>query len=400
MIKSELTSFSRTMRALDADGMSPMLLAVILVAGLIGVWSTWLVIARVPVYELSQAARLEIEHVHPVASTASGRVVATSLVLGREVKQGDVLLEVEAGREQLETADEQRRLSTLAGEVDALNRQIANHEQALEETLRASRAGLAEASERVTGTAAAAKYAADKLNRLMRLNENGLVSAVDIETARAEKAGKDADLAAARVGIDRFRAEQIAMERSKRGELNSLTRQRLNLEGERAGARSTVALRERETELRRIRAPMSGRLGEVNPIQIGAVIREGDSLASILPDGEVRVVAEFTAPALGRLRPGQRGRLRLEGFPWTQYGHVNAVVTKVATETRQQRVRVELAVNHASDSLIPLQHGMPGMAEIEIERVAPLSLLLRSLGHALSGTVAAAAAEPNPAGTR
>lgn len=397
MIKSELTSFSRTMRALDADGMSPMLLAVILVAGLAGVWSSWLVLARVPVYELSQAARLEVERVHPVASTASGRVVSTFLALGQEVRQGDVLLEVEAGREQLETAGEQKRLATLSGEVDALNRQIANYEQLVEESRRASRAGLAEASERVAGTAAAARQAEDKLNRLLRLSESGLVSKADVEAARAEKAGRDAELSAVRVGIERFRAEQIAIERGKRADLNALVRERVNLEGQQAGARSTVALREREGELRRIRAPMSGRLGEVNPIQIGAVIREGDSLASILPEGQVRVVAEFAAPALGRLRPGQRGRLRLDGFPWTQYGHVDAEVVRVATETRQQRVRVELAVRPSAGSAIPLQHGMPGVAEIEIERVAPLSLLLRSLGHALSGTVAAASEPPPPA---
>src|SRR5689334_1368370 len=112
MTRDVSPSFARTVRALDADGMSPALLAVLLVAVLGGVWTTWLVVARVPVYQVSEVARLEVERVHPIASPVVGRVLATTLTLGREVKAGDVLLEIEADRERLETAEERARLST------------------------------------------------------------------------------------------------------------------------------------------------------------------------------------------------------------------------------------------------------------------------------------------------
>jgi membrane fusion protein (multidrug efflux system) len=169
----------------------------------------------------------------------------------------------------------------------------------------------------------------------------------------------------------------------------------VNLEGLRAAAVSTVALSEREAERRRIRAPVSGRLGEVIPIQVGAVIREGDRVASIVPDGHVRAVAEFAAPALGRLRPGQPARVRLDGFPWMQYGYVAAAVRSVASETRSQTVRVEFDVRRDAGSSIPLEHGMPGAVEVEVERVPPLTLILRALGHAISGV--APVAEPGVA---
>ena len=109
-------------------------------------------------------------------------------------------------------------------------------------------------------------------------------------------------------------------------------------------------------------------------------------------------VAEFDALSLGRLQPGQPGRLRLDGFPWTQYGYLDAVVTNV--ETRDRMVRVELALRRAADSRVPLLHGMPGVVEVEVERVAPVALLVRSLGHRLSGqTPAAATRDPEPART-
>ena len=393
-----VTSFARTMRALDADGLGPALLGIILVSALGGVWTTWLLIARVPVYQLSDSARLEVERVHPVASPVGGRVIASSLALGREVQAGDVLLDVESERASLETAEVRTRLPSLDGEIDAIRREILAEEQAIAESARAARAGLAEASERLSAAEAGARQSRDKLGRLELLERQGLIAAAEADAARADERARRAELAAARAGIDKMKAEQTAAERDRRGRLASLIRGRANLEGLKAATTATVARREREADLRRIRAPVSGRLGEVNPVQPGAVIGEGDRLASIIPAGQVRAVASFGAPALGRLRPGQRARVRLDGFPWTQYGHVEATVTTVASETREQRIRVELALLPVGASPIPLQHGMPGVVEIEVERVAPLALVVRTLGHALTPGAAPAAASPAPAG--
>jgi multidrug resistance efflux pump len=395
-VKSDLTSFSRTMRALDADGMSPTLLALVLVASLGGVWTTWLVTARIPVYQTSEAARLEMETIHPIAAPVVGRVVATFVTLGREVKQGDVLLEIEAERERLETAEERARLEMVAGEISALQREIAAEEQAINESRRASRAAVTEVSQRISAAEAAAKQASEYVKRVALLEQQGLISAADAEKARADADARIAEVRAARAGIDRLGADLSVADRGRRARLAALMRERAGLEGLHVATASTVTRREREAERRRIRAPVSGRLGEVNPIQVGSIIREGERIASIIPSGQMRAVAEFAAPALGRLNTGQRARLRLEGFPWTQYGHVDATVTSVATETRDQRVRVELAVRRAADSQIPLQHGMPGKVEVEVERVAPFALVLRSLGKTLSGQpVAASTALPS-----
>jgi multidrug resistance efflux pump len=398
-VKQDLTSFSRTMRALDADGLSPALLGVVLVAGLAGVWSAWLVAARVPVYQLSEAARLEVERIHPVASPVAGRVVSTALVVGRDVHQGDVLLEIEAVRERLETDEQRIRLTALTGEIAGVGHEISAIQGALDETRRAGRAALAEAEERVIGAEAAARAAQDKVARTAQLEKLGLVSTAEAEVVRTDALSRRSELQAARAGVERLRAEQTAAAREQRGRLAALERERVGLEGERAAMTSSVVRHETEAERRRIRASVSGKIAEAIVIQIGAIVREGERLASIIPQGDVRAVAEFSAPSLGRVKPGQPARLRLDGFPWTQYGYVDATVTSVAGETRDQRVRVELAIQRSAASKIPLQHGMPGAAEIEVERVAPLALLARSLGQTLSGNLPAANPTP-PAPTR
>jgi membrane fusion protein (multidrug efflux system) len=100
-----------------------------------------------------------------------------------------------------------------------------------------------------------------------------------------------------------------------------------------------------------------------------------------MPTGKLRVVAEFAPEAaFGRIRPGQPARMRLDGFPWLQFGTISATVDSVAGETRAGRVRVELEVLADPTSAIPLQHGLPGTVEIEVERVLPAKLALRIAG--------------------
>jgi membrane fusion protein (multidrug efflux system) len=140
-----------------------------------------------------------------------------------------------------------------------------------------------------------------------------------------------------------------------------------------------------ELEQHHIRAPAAGSLGEVTPLQPGTVIDKGQRLGAVVPTGELRVVAEFAPPeALGRIRAPRELRLRLEGFPWIQYGAVAASVTHVATEPLNGRIRVELGLEQAVSFPVPLQHGLPGTLEVEVERISPAALVLRAAGRALS----------------
>jgi len=158
------------------------------------------------------------------------------------------------------------------------------------------------------------------------------------------------------------------------------------LRSDQATAGVTIQRLEEEVDRRWIRAPVDGKLGEVAPLRIGMVVHEGEKLAAVVPAGKLRVVANFDPPAaLGRIRPGQHARLRLEGFPWAQYGSVAATITNVASEIRDGSIRVELALDAHSDSRIPLQHGLPGSVEVEIETLSPANLVLRTAGSLLAG---------------
>jgi membrane fusion protein (multidrug efflux system) len=159
------------------------------------------------------------------------------------------------------------------------------------------------------------------------------------------------------------------------------------LEGEMETLQARASRLQHAIDLRRIRSPVAGRVAEMSQLPVGTVVPRGFRLADVVPEGRLRVVAFFSPPvALGRLRVGQVARMRLDGFPWVQYGTLKARVERLASELRDGRVRVELSLQPDPDSPIPLQHGLPGVVEVEVERTSPATLALRAAGRIIRRT--------------
>jgi membrane fusion protein, adhesin transport system len=121
---------------------------------------------------------------------------------------------------------------------------------------------------------------------------------------------------------------------------------------------------------------------------VGGYVAEGQRLFSVVPPGELIAVGDFSpGSAIGRLHPGQRATMRLDGFPWAQYGSIHATVTRVATEVRDGLVQVEFTPAPTGNPVQIMQHGVPGVIEVAVEQAAPASLVFRAAGLLLSGPI-------------
>jgi membrane fusion protein (multidrug efflux system) len=360
---------------------------VILTASLLlAAWTAWFFGARVVVYAVSDSARLEVDKApYPVEAQVSGRVVSTALTLGRVVSAGEVLVELDVRAQSLSVSEEQARM-------DGIGRQIARLQTEIAEQLNSRRAEQAagdvagkEAQARHEEATAVAEFAANAEQRVKALADKGLIGQAELTRAQSEARQKRAAAEALRLTAERIAAEQRHRATEHRIVVERLEREIAGLRAQVQTGTLTVKRLEHEGALRQIVAPVAGTLAEVATLAVGRVLEPGQTVATIIPTGSLRIVAGFApAEAFGRVHLGQPARLRLDGFPPTQYGSVLASVSSVASELRDGQVRVELALAPAVQTNVPMQHGTPGTVEVEVERISPASLVLRAVGRRMA----------------
>jgi len=378
-------AFAQSMRALAADRGRGAVAGLLLVGALLGAWGTWFVGARVAVYEVTPTARLEVDQaVHPIATPVAGRIVTTHLVVGRAVQAGEVLVELDAAAPRLQYDEARAHLTALTAQRQARHQELTAEQAAQHDERQAARVAVDEARARAREADIAARAAAEQADIFRRLDARGLASRLELLRTTADADQKRAAADALRLAVSRLERDQRTKDSDRTARITQFSRELTQLEGDIRTAEATLARLAHTIDQTRVRAPIAGHLGEVGALQPGAVVRQGDTLGVVLPAGALRVVATFPpAVALGRVHNGQPARLRLDGFPWAQYGSLAATVTSVATEARDGAIRVELSLPPAPPTAIPLQHGLPGTVEVEVERISPATLLLRGAGRRL-----------------
>lgn len=377
--------FLRSRQSLAGESTRGWLLGAVGVALLLAAWAAWLVLARVPVYSVSQSARLESAATpRRVQAPAAGSVVARLAGLGSRVEAGAVLFEIDAERERARMTERESDLTSAGAQLVALAEQKRRAEQALEGERIAAQASRAEAQARVDESRAAADFADQEARRAGELHESGLIPSSQRDARVAEATQRRAAAEREAQSLQRLEAQLDAQEESRLGEIAELEREMERLRGAQSQAGAAIRGLAADLERRTVRAPVAGTVAEIADLEAGAVVDEGDDLATIVPPGDVAVVAFFRpSEALGRVRAGQRCRVRLEGFSWMRYGVLEARVDRVASEARSGLVRVEARLVGEASEAIPREHGLPGVLEVEVERVSPVALALRAAGRGL-----------------
>ena len=384
------TAFAKTLHEIERSRASSSLWKLTAGLALLAAIAYWMFRVPVVLYETSADARLEIASAAAVVQAPlTGRVIRADLALGQHVTAGDILVRLDALPEELRANEETTRATAILPEIKSLEAQIAAEESAGVEEQHASQSSIEEARLRVREAETPAKQAELERRRLERLKREGLTADRDYERALSDLEKYERAIATARAAIARLQNEQQTRERQRAVRVAAIRTEITHLEGGRANANASLRRVTYDVERRLIRAPISGTIGETTVLRNGSVLSEGAHVASIVPAGQLRIVAFFPPQAAyGRLRQGAPARLRLKGFPWTEFGAVEARVAEVAAEERDGRSRVELDVLPSPTLRVKLHHGMPGEIEVEVERTPPYQLLLRAAGQWITAPAA------------
>lgn len=171
---------------------------------------------------------------------------------------------------------------------------------------------------------------------------------------------------------------------SARQELRAVEVNRQAIEAAIEGAQAVVRLAEIDLENTRIRAPRSGRLGEIG-VKLGQYVTPGAQLLAVVPE-QVWVVANFKEDQTARMAPGQPAQLQVDGlgharlkgwverlspatgseFSLFRADNATGNFTKVA-----QRMPVRIAVDANEPLAGRLRPGMSVIAEVDTESLHP-----------------------------
>ena len=98
-------------------------------------------------------------------------------------------------------------------------------------------------------------------------------------------------------------------------------------------AREEVTKSARRAEYQQLRAPVSGTVQQLVISTVGGVVQPAQPLMIIVPDNAEAVVeAQILNKDIGFVREGQAVRVKLEAYPFTDYGIVPGVVESISRD--------------------------------------------------------------------
>jgi HlyD family secretion protein len=136
-------------------------------------------------------------------------------------------------------------------------------------------------------------------------------------------------------------------------------------------------------------APVAGRIGTVKVLRRGEAFERGQTMMTLLPDGPL--VAEIRVPNkdVGLVKAGQPVKLKLDAFPFAEYGSVRGQLVNVppdaeGTETPDSSfyratARLDDQSVRKNGETVALLSGMTATAEIITDRKTVLGLILTPL---------------------
>ena len=140
--------------------------------------------------------------------------------------------------------------------------------------------------------------------------------------------------------LDQKRSQETALLAEQRSLITSLRNQLLQRRSEIEARLETLEEQLRTAERRviaaQLTAPMDGVVDQLDVFTIGAVARGGEQILRIVPeDQNVEIEAIFSNSDIGFVEIGQQANINLDAYPSERFGFVTGVVSDVAADSTE-----------------------------------------------------------------
>ena len=154
------------------------------------------------------------------------------------------------------------------------------------------------------------------LQQIEPLAKVGAVQQVQLLQQRNRVEQLRSEIAQAEANQREIEAESVRQSKDSLRSLTELDRQRVEVK------------QVQDEEL--LRSPLNGVVFDLVPSSSGYVVRPGETLLKVVPDGSLEAKVFFTNREVGFVKPGQRAQIRVDAFPFTQFGSINGRIKAVS----------------------------------------------------------------------
>ncbi|MDA9545117.1 multidrug transporter [Bradyrhizobium sp. CCBAU 45321] len=227
-----------------------------------------------------------------LAPKAAGYVTAVEVQDNQTVRAGDVLFRID-------DRDYRARLAQAEANVEAAQARLTNVDAEIQ--LQHALIRQAEA-QRLASVAEMnlARKASDRRRELIRTNA---ISQAQVDESDAALSRTEAGVSAAAATVEAQRARIAVLASQREAALAAV-----------AQAHAARDLAQIDLDHTVVHAPVDGVVGN-RQVRVGRLVAPGTSLLDIVPVKDVWVVANFKESQIEHIRPGQRARIKVDGYP-------------------------------------------------------------------------------------
>ncbi|MFZ9544971.1 MAG: HlyD family efflux transporter periplasmic adaptor subunit, partial [Hylemonella sp.] len=154
------------------------------------------------------------------------------------------------------------------------------------------------------------------LKQIEPLAKVGAIQQVQVLQQRNRVQQLRSEIAQAEANLREVQAEQVRQRQEALRNLADLDRQRVEVK------------EQQDQEV--LRAPLDGIVFDLIPSSSGYAAVAGETLLKLVPGGALEAKVFFTNREVGFVKAGQQAQVRVDAFPYTQFGSIPAVIKAVS----------------------------------------------------------------------
>jgi len=239
----------------------------------------------------------------PVKAPFAGVIKDIVAKEGQKVNAGDTLLRFDAdvSRKRKETLETQIKLERKRFEEES--RAVEARKRGVVERLSGINRSLNTESSIYTNIIPLAEIGAMQLTELLRQRNK-------VEQLESEAQVVKADLEEVEAQLNKLKQESLR-------EISELERQMVEVQ-------DTITKE-------KLSAPIAGIVYGMIPSSAGYAASAGETLVKVVPGGEIEAKIYITNQDVGFMKPGMKAQIRVDAFPYTQFGSIAGSLKSVGT---------------------------------------------------------------------